>query len=552
MVQNVAALEFDEVSWGFNGRAVPDEFNLLSVVVRNPGAKPFDGTVTLEQTRGIGRIGGVEVKPCYLEPGGSRVLQFYPRVTGTSNWRLSDGADNEDIEPPREDLPAIVRLIDGDNPLRESEFLRAFPYQRFPTAVGATGGLFAMLADASPEFAPAQKAAFIDWVLAGGRLHVFLNSDGGYPDFAEPRLSLADTEVPVPGGMLKRAIGNGTVTWHGRTVASLTSGEVSALEPERDPLFDQGYELSIDAPLFRELQDLTRIDVAWPMVYLAAIVYIALLGPGHYFWMKRKSRDYRIVLIVLLATVVIFSGLFAYIGRRGYGEKTQASTVSLARHIEGNRYDVTTWGNVFVTKGADYELRHLSNRSLYSTGETYESANATIMNGGDGVMKTEIPVFSSSTFVHRGTLEGAPRPELLTDTGTGVGRTIEWQVPSGFAIESAWVRIQDSVHTAQSIGSANRIVLSNAPLYYPDEDVPVNPPVAVKLSRIGRVLFHRALAMIEYEKPKWVPFLADDAVELYLLTSTPEDFHLTGNQIATRQGATLYRYTYSKASQKDL
>jgi hypothetical protein len=552
IVQNVAALEFDEVSWGFDGRAVPDEFNLLSVVVRNPSMKPFDGMVTLEQTRGIGRIGGAEVKPCYLEPGGSRFLQFCPRVTGTSHWRLSDGADNEDIDPPREDLPAIVRLIDGDNPLRESEFLRAFPYQRFPTTVGATGGLFALLADSSPDFAPAQKAAFVDWILAGGRLHVFLNTDSQYPDFTEPRLSLDDGELPMPGGMVKRAIGNGTVTWHGRTVSSLTSSEVSALEPAREPLFDQGYDRSIDTTLFKELQDLTRLDVAWSMVYLAAIVYIALLGPGHYFWMKRRSRDYRIVLVVLLATVAIFGGLFAYIGRRGYGEKTQASTVSLARHIEGNRYDVTTWGNVFVTKGDDYELRHLSKRSLYSTGDSYESVNATMMNGGDGVMKTEIPVFSGSTFVHRGTLEGGPRPELLTDTGTGVGRTIEWQVPSGIAIEGAWVRIQGSVFTAKSVASEARIVLRNASLYYPDEDVAVNPPAAVKLSRIGRLLFHRTLAMIEYEKPKWVPFLADDAVELYLLASTPEDFHLTGDQIAARQGATLYRYTYSKSNQKDL
>ena len=543
----------DEVSWGFDGRAVPDEFNLLSVVVRNPSAKPFDGMVTLEQTRGIGRIGGAEVKPCYLEPGGSRVLQFYPRVTGssTSDWQLSDGAGKEDIEPPREDLPAIVRLIDGDNPLRESEFLKAFPYQRFPTAVGATGGLFAMLADATPDFAPAQKAAFVDWVLSGGRLHVFLNSDGQYPDFAEPRLSLADTELPVPGGMLKRAIGNGTMTWHGRTVGSLSSNEASALEPQRDPLFDQGYDRSIDTTVFRELQDLTRLDVAWPMVYLAAIAYVALLGPGHYFWMKRKARDYRIVLVVLLGTVLIFSGLFAYIGRRGYGEKTQASTVSLARHIEGNQYDVSTWGNVFVTKGANYELRHLSKRGLYSTGEMYESANATIVNGGDGVMTTEIPVFSSGTFVYRGTLEGAPRPELLTDMGNGVGRKIEWQAPSGVAIEGAWVRIQGFVFTAQILASENRIVLSNAPLH-PNEDVAVDSPVPVKLSRIGRLLFHRSLAMIEYEKPKWVPFLANDAVELYLLTSTPESFHLTGDQIATRQGATLYRYTYSKPPQLDL
>jgi hypothetical protein len=170
-------------------------------------------------------------------------------------------------------------------------------------------------------------------------------------------------------------------------------------------------------------------------------------------------------------------------------------------------------------------------------------------------METEIPVFSSRTFVHSGVLKGMPRPELLSDTGVGLRRSIEWRTIPEVSITNAWVRIRDSVYEADSFFAEGRIKLTDARLYHPVESdlasfsVPHQTDDAEQLLRSGRHLFHRMLAMMEYEKPKWMPFLGDDTIELYLLTSMPESFRLTGDQISTQQGVTLFRFTYPVQNQ---
>ena len=73
----VSALEVQQVKWGFDGQVVPARFNLLSVLVANPSAAPFDGTVNLYKGRGLEeRVGAVYRSPCYLSPLTTRWLQF--------------------------------------------------------------------------------------------------------------------------------------------------------------------------------------------------------------------------------------------------------------------------------------------------------------------------------------------------------------------------------------------------------------------------------------------------------------------------------------------
>lgn len=533
----VSALEYMEVSWGFDGKVVPDHFNLLTVVVRNDQQLPFDGVVKLEQTQGFSRLGAMEVERCYLAPGDTRTLQFYPRVTGSSGWLLSDGTDKEDIDVPEEGLPAIVRLVDGDDPLRSGKRFKDFPHQRFPTTVSATEGLFAAVIDYSPPFTPSQREAFIDWLRAGGRLHVFPDRDLQFPVIEE--LSAMEQSGT-------RYFGSGKIEFHGNPLASLTKSEADSIEAHRTPIDNENYYSSVDITLFQELQHLTQLDIAWPLVYLAAIVYIALLGPGQYLWVRHKKRDYRLVLIVLLGTVTLFSVVFAVIGRRGYGEKTQLSSVSLARHIEGQRYDVTSWANLFVTQGDDYTFRHSATHSLYSSGESYEPINASMMNGREGVMETEIPVFSSRTFVHRGVMNGMDRPEMLRDTGAGDQRKIEWKFPPSSSLVEAWVRIEGKVFPASVSITEGQIVMNGLSGYYADENMPANANIddIRKLLSIGRKLFHRRLGMLEYEQPKWIPFLGEDHIELYVLATMPQSFQIPNEKIALQQGATLYRYRY--------
>ena len=540
------ALEYRDATWGFDGLVVPDSYNLLSVTAYNPGPERFDGVVSLEQSVGFGKIGGTLVRPCYLEAGDTRLLQFYPRITGNNKWRLSDGTDKLDLDPPKEGAPAIVRLFDGEDPLQLTSEIKLFPHQRFPTTVGGTDGVLTIVIDYIPEFAPSQRTAFVDWLHAGGRLHIFLNRDGIFPELELAAIAPESVSLPAAGQVHTQIIGNGVVTWHGEILDKLAPNEAASLAESKPKIDPDSYYMPIDMPLFQSLQSLTSLKVAWPLVYLAAFAYIGLLGPGHYFWVRGKKRDYRLVLTVLFGTVIVFGALFALIGRRGYGEQTQVSTVSLARHIDGSRYDVTSWGNLFVTSGDDYEIKHPSTHNLYSTGEAYESINATISNGREGAMRTEVPVFSSRTFVHRGTLEGMQPPEFLGSSSPEKRsvRTLEWKLPDGIEVENAWVREGAHTFEADVISRTGRVTLIHRSIYSAAEDYYPGNPSPDDILNFGKVLLHRLLGLQEPYKPKYVPWLGEEFIELYILARTPDSFNLMGERVAIQQGATLYRFRY--------
>ena len=82
---------------------------------------------------------------------------------------------------------------------------------------------------------------------------------------------------------------------------------------------------------------------------------MGLVGPGNLFW-GRKFANYRLRIGLLLATIAGFAWLFNAVGRRGLGEASVVHTLSYARAIDGNTYDVMQWINVFATHGADYKI----------------------------------------------------------------------------------------------------------------------------------------------------------------------------------------------------
>src|SRR5262247_1867907 len=71
---SASALEVQQVRWGFDGQVVPGRFNLFSVLLANPSADPFDGTVRFYKSRGGERAGAVYESACYLSPHTSRWL----------------------------------------------------------------------------------------------------------------------------------------------------------------------------------------------------------------------------------------------------------------------------------------------------------------------------------------------------------------------------------------------------------------------------------------------------------------------------------------------
>ena len=100
------AVEIKQTVWGFDGQVVAQRFNLLSVLVDNPAADPFEGTVELHKLAGGKPVDASLVEPVYLAPYSSRWVQFYPYIKSDADaWEVAWG--REKIEAAG--MPETVR-----------------------------------------------------------------------------------------------------------------------------------------------------------------------------------------------------------------------------------------------------------------------------------------------------------------------------------------------------------------------------------------------------------------------------------------------------------
>jgi hypothetical protein len=138
-----SALEVKEARWGFDGKVVAGKFNILSVLVDEPGPAPFDGEISLSETRGAeSTVGAPQVQKVYVTPGTRRWVQFAPFVTTKDKWKLRWGKTGSfTLEEVSTDAPATVLLLDPNSPFSSSAEIRAFAEDLFPTSVVATEGL---------------------------------------------------------------------------------------------------------------------------------------------------------------------------------------------------------------------------------------------------------------------------------------------------------------------------------------------------------------------------------------------------------------------------
>ena len=154
------------------------------------------------------------------------------------------------------------------------------------------------------------------------------------------------------------------------------------------------------------LKEMTRPDHNWALIYLLATIYILIIFPGCYF-IGRRRLHYLFTYGAIVGAIVVFSLAFLYVGRRGYGETTIINSVSIARHIGDDSWDVMQWSNAFVTQGGTYTFRHQGQGSVYSSLNGVEAVNGTIALSGTSeglsnrTFKVDIPPFSSRPFIHR-------------------------------------------------------------------------------------------------------------------------------------------------------
>jgi hypothetical protein len=424
------ALDLVDFRWGFDGKVVADRFNLLSVLVNNPTGDGFEGELRLQRRLFNGSpIDAPLVEPVYVGPNGERWVQFYPYFseTGSDTWELQivnrrgRREASLPLNSPRQGFPARVWLADSVGVSRTGLPIKPFPQVLFPPFVTATDSLQVMMIDSVPNWDEPRREAFLDWVSRGGIVLVFLGRNGQFPQFPS---TLGVLNSPLE----SQAVGAGRVVRIGLTQSSLNEEQLKIIAenlPKRLQIDAAGKTTEL-APFDTEddvqssrtfgranwndssqqrsflavLKSMTRPEHNWPLLHLLFWCYIGLIFPGCYI-LGRKTGDYRVVYGVLLITVTVFSLLFGWVGRRGYGESTTVNSIGFAKPLRDGFFDVSQWSNAFVTNGGDYRIRHDGIGAIYSTTNFNEGVNGVIRNGAEAVFEVDIPPFSSREFVHR-------------------------------------------------------------------------------------------------------------------------------------------------------
>jgi len=453
------ALEIRETRWGFDGTTVPGRLNLLSVLVTNPSATAFDGTLRLEQNGGLlGYVGTPLVQSCYLAPFAARWVQFFPFIgdnqsSAGEEWTLRWGntaATQQAVDGPKLGPPARVRLVEGDgggdnlraarSPENQPNW-RAFPESLFPVTAAGTDGLDSLALDHAPQrWEPARRQALLDWLRRGGGVHLYPDPTAGgrLPEFAG---ELAALNSPLP----RWQVGAGVVFRHDNNAAE------NATLPAAPELREnkEGTSGDLEPIFFRALASLTRPDVNWALLYTLSALYLLALGPGHYFFFG-KRRDYRMTLLVFALGVAAFSALFAVIGRRGYGESNQIWTLTLARPLGEGRCDLTQWTSAFMTRGDTYVFTQPGAPAggLFSSADTVEKIPGLVFGGGrESAFQAEIPLYSARPFTHRavvsakaGEEDGGLRLRTLERDRGGKLTRLEIDATPGFLAEGKFTR----------------------------------------------------------------------------------------------------------------
>jgi hypothetical protein len=560
---SVSALEVQQVKWGFNGQVVPGRFNLLSVLVANPDAAPFDGTMNFFKSRGLAeRVGAVSKTPCYLSPLTTRWLQFYVYIDNQyDQWRLEWGRgpdDHDDLDPPKWGSPAQVLLSGSETTLGTPSAFKQFPEDLFPPTVAATSGLDSLLLDHAPHWESAKRQAFLNWLRAGGKVHLLLGADGHYPVFPD--------ELRVLNTSLERVrIGAGVVVRHAATARDIRLQDVQAGEvPLRE--FKPGDPVSLvqTADSFLgALAQLSQRQYNWGLIYLLAIAYAILVGPAN-LRAARKLADYRLRIALLLTTVAGFALLFDLVGRRGQGEVNVIHSLSYARAIGGDAYDVMQWVNVFAARGANYTITHAATHNLYATGQDYEPVNGLIASGKDGRFEVDIPMFSRRAFLHEAEMKGTNIPvkivswdgaESLKQLVLDVGPDFAKQVLEGWVVEGnqiyAMKLTKDSLEFDDSYKEPLAAFVSESGLQ-PFQGVYGSPKgnaitdVEGQFRKCVKPLIAWSLGAEDFTQTNAPALAANTHVQLFLFARSPVGFGIASPGLGHEIGYVLYHFDLFK------
>ncbi|MBL8815061.1 MAG: hypothetical protein JNL58_03445 [Planctomyces sp.] len=414
--------------WGFDGRVVPGQFMPLSILLDNLSEDAIEGQVSLRATSAMMRdSGGVMVEPVYLAPRTRRWVQFYPYISGySSTWRftLASGGTtllSESIEQPRaayggygnqeeKSQPVVILDRPGGMGNRIPGTVKHMPAEIFPPYSTATGGLRAMYLDFVPDWEEPRQEALISWLRSGGQLHLLLDSNA-------LRLKFSGVLSPLNEPFTTFYVGSGKVIRHEYQRDGLTAEVVapvlrpSITENVQETQQTQNYQYepyqstidpgSMDSEMIMGLRELTRPEHNWFLIFLLSVCYVGLIFPGCWLISRVRTVHFLTTYAAIAGAAIVFSVLFLFIGRRGYGESTVQHCLSVARYDSEGRWTATQWGTLFVTSGDQYIIESENEQAMMSVGGADDSVDAIVQSGNKASIDVRIPPFSSQAIVAR-------------------------------------------------------------------------------------------------------------------------------------------------------
>ncbi|MBL8848626.1 MAG: hypothetical protein JNG89_03040 [Planctomycetaceae bacterium] len=554
-------LRVEGVTWGYDGSVVPNAFNPVSFELFNDSNDPMNLPLRLVRSNGIEAVDApISImprdQPVFLAPQSSRRVQLFAYVQSSAgDFMLSWGNDpSQRLDLTSNQLqngpPATVILYDSDAVLPRGTGLPRFDEAYFPVSASGATGLAAVVLDHSPRWQSTQQQAFLDWIKAGGIVHLLQPTVGETPSF-EGELAVLNSPLD------EQRVGAGRIVRHAVAMAELNQDFAVANILPRNPLqrkpapetpevqdpnqqyYSGAYvDWDIAMQVVSRVKRMTRPDHNWALIYLMSLAYLLLIFPGCWL-IGRRRADYRLTYGVMLGAVALFSVGFKQVGQRGYGEQTAMHAMTIAQPLDGGRLMFRQWGNLFVTDGDDYRITHDGSGLLYSSGQSNEAVRGWIVSPPAGEFIADVPPFSSRTLACAGVSKSGGFTPIVDELKIGdrldaLRVHLDPPLPTTDVPVTALALYRDQMYTLTPEEGGYRLVAAERPFstalesetwmqqtyYYggfDDSEISEN-----ELFKSGMLPLVAANANIA-DEPSLKQFqLSGDRVRVYLFTEMPE------------------------------
>ncbi|TWT49951.1 hypothetical protein KOR42_37690 [Thalassoglobus neptunius] len=580
-----------EVQWGFDGRVLLDHFIPVTFQVHNLGPNPWQGELKLQRTirQREHVFGGTYVQPVTLQGEETRWVQMVVYVPNdVEDWSLSWGPDKNhsvDFPPVVEGERATLLVYDTDGVQQGSSVLKRMSEDRFPTTIAALDGLRGLILDSPPFWQGARIRALRDWLYSGGRIYILFGPDRTYPVFPKAMDFLNRQEDFFQ-------IGQGTVQRIPLTADEFSLEEARTqlfneeltdkkqqilkekLERQQTPVLAQAMEVSQsvwtkNADIFRELIEFSKFQRKWWLIYPAVIAYLFLLFPTC-FQIGTEQRAVRTFYIVFLSSALLFSLVFALLGKVGGGVRSRIRTVAVARTLGDGAFDVTGWSTLANVFAGEFDVEFAGTGGSLTTAQEVEAADVNMLTGTDCWASAKMPPDSRQTFHYRTRVTtDFGQPVLLTHSISGlrllsisidISEAISQDPLQAFVIYNGTIYELDVTSPTLTLATGKKPTDLETYLYRPysfgfntwnawnlqstgDEEEDEKLIGLLRYKVMNRLLVGSSFGLTESVDPIQLK-LPDGTARLLILAELPEEMRAKTDHFPDQEGVVMYFYDF--------